>query len=341
MTKRELIEKTLAGVPTGRVAVSPLVCGAARGLVGASYKEWSTDASLCGESFVRAAELLDMDCITLLVDLSVECAAWGQSVVFPENEAARPDYSEKIIKTPEDYAKIKRADWKSSGRMRFYADLCGYVVKKIGGSVPTFAFVFGPLGTLSMCRGQEDLFMDMYDCPEKVKAASHEIALTLAEYAGALCDTGVDGVMLDTLFASGSIMSKEMWEDAEGGDALLIARAIREKGKKVLVHNCGKRVYFDSQIKYMNPDAISFLYPPDDCGGFDECREKYGGSVTLIGCVPPTYAVMGSDKEWSEICRSQIKSLSGGRFILSTGCEYPAGADLNRAKLMVDAARRT
>ncbi|NMB97902.1 MAG: uroporphyrinogen decarboxylase, partial [Clostridiaceae bacterium] len=178
------------------------------------------------------------------------------------------------------------------------------------------------------------------DDPDAVLAATREINETLKEYVAALCDTGVDAVMLDTLFASGSIMSKEMWTKMEGVFVEELADVIRQKDCPVMVHNCGKNVYFDVQIETMKPIAISFLYPPDDCKDFAECKEKYGNTVTLIGCVPPPNAVIGTDEEWDEQCRSQIDAMAkGGGFILATGCEYPANASFDRAQRMIDIAK--
>ena len=62
-----------------------------------------------------------------------------------------------------------------------------------------------------MLRNQEDMYLDLYDDPDAVKRAAREINETLKEYCAALCDVGVDAIMMDTLFASGSIMSKQMW----------------------------------------------------------------------------------------------------------------------------------
>lgn len=339
MNKRELIEKTLRRETTGKIPVSPLFCGITRKLTGVGYPVWSTDAEQCAAAFIKAAETYDLDALTLLTDLSVECTAWGQEVVFPENEAPRPDAKKRVVAAPDDYHKIIHTDWRTSERMRFYAEVCRLVAQSVGGKMPVFAFVFGPLGTLSMCRGQAELFMDLYDCPEKVDAACGEVTKTLSAYIDALCDTGVDGVMLDTLFASGSIMSKEMWKKHEGQEARKLAEKIREKGKMVLIHNCGQKVYFDAQIESMRPDAISFLYPPDDCGDFAECKAKYGDKVTLIGCVPPTAAVYGADEEWENLCKTQIAQMGNRGFILATGCEYPADGDFLRGEKMIEIAR--
>ena len=120
----------------------------------------------------------------------------------------------------------------------------------------------------------------------------------------------------------------------------MLARVVREKGALNMIHNCGNKIYFDAQIEAIQPAAISFLYPPDDCADFAECKEKYGDKVVLIGCVPPTSAVIGTDAEWDECCREQIRVLGkGGGFVLATGCEYPANAPFERAGRMIEIAK--
>ena len=146
--------------------------------------------------------------------------------------------------------------------------------------------------------------------------------------------------MFDTLFASGSIMSKEMWDDMEGEAIEELSNVVREHNCMVMIHNCGEKIYFDAQIKRMDPVAISFLYPPDDCASFAECKEKYGDKVTLIGCVTPANAVFGTDEEWDKQCTDQIDAMAkGGGFMLATGCEYPANATFDRAQRMIDIAK--
>jgi len=156
--------------------------------------------------------------------------------------------------------------------------------------------------------------MDLYDDPDAVKRAVAEINETLKDYCKALMETGVNGIMLDTLFASGSIMSKSMWDEMEGVYVEELAQVIRENNGLVMIHNCGQNVYFDIQIKRMDPVAISFQYPPDDCADFKECKEKYGKDITLIGCVTPANAVIGTDEEWDEMCKKNIAVVFTTRF---------------------------
>lgn len=341
MTSYERVAAALAHRQPDRVPVCPILCGVSRKLTGASYEAWSTDAETCAAGFLKAAEEFDVDCLVTLIDLSIECEAWGQPLIFPENEAAHPDYANAVIKDIADYRKIQPVDYRTGRRMMMHIDVCRRLAAEKKGELSIVAFVFGPLGTLSMLRGQQDMYMDLYDAPDEVKRATWSVAETLADYADALCDAGVDAIMWDTLFASGSIMSKSMWREMEAAPMAMLAQRVRDRGCVNMIHNCGQRIYFDAQIDAVHPAAISFLYPPDDCADFAECKRKYGDSVTLIGAVTPANAVVGTDEEWDRQCVEQIEAMAaGGGFILATGCEYPANADFARAQRMIDIAKR-
>ena len=298
MTSFQRVAAALSHQEADHVPVYPILCGINRKLVDATYEKWATDAETCAAGFLKTAELFDLDCLVTLIDLSIECDAWGQKLIFPENEAPHPDYSDPVIREIEDYAKIKKVDYRTSRRMMMHIDVCRRLVEAKKGRMPIVAFVFGPLGTLSMLRNQQDLYMDLYDDPDAVKAATWQVAETLADYVGALCDTGVDAIMWDTLFASGSIMSKDMWRDMEAEPMRMLAETVRQHGCMNMIHNCGQRIYFDAQIEAVDPVAISFLYPPDDCADYAECKAKYGDRVALIGAVTPANAVIGTDEEW-------------------------------------------
>lgn len=340
MNSYERVVAALNHQTPDRVPVYPILAGVTRKLVGASYEKWSTDAETCANAYLAAARQFDLDCIVTLIDLSVECDAWGQKLIFSEEDAAHPDYSQCVIQDIEDYDKIKKVDYRTSKRMMMHIDVCKRLVSELKGEKPIVAFVFGPLGTLSMLRNQEDMYLDLYDDPDAVKRAAREINETLKEYCAALCDIGVDAIMMDTLFASGSIMSKQMWVDMEGGLVRELSDVIHAKNCMTMIHNCGARIYFDVQIEAIRPAAISFLHPADDCEDFAQVKQKYGDKVTLIGCVNPADVVLGTDEDWDAQCRKQIDDLAaGGGFILATGCEYPSGASFDRAQRMIDIAK--
>ncbi|HKM17806.1 MAG: uroporphyrinogen decarboxylase [Firmicutes bacterium] len=336
----ERVTLTLQHKEADRVPVYPLMCGVARKLVGASYPRWSTDMDVCAEAYEKVTEEFDLDVICTLIDLSVEAADFGQSVIYPENEAAHPDFNRYMLKNTADINALQPIRFIDSIRMKGMVELCGRLMNSKGADVPVVAFVFGPLGVLSMMRGQADLFMDILDDPDAVKNGVAAVTETLLEYVDALAATGVPAIMLDTLYASQSIMSKSMWLEFEGPYVRRIAERIRKHGCQVMIHNCGNGIYFDAQIETMKPVAISFLHLPDDCQSPRELKEKYGSQVTLIGRIPPTWLLTCTQEELEEECRREIDDYkAGGGFILATGCEYPANLGLEHARTIVRMAK--
>ena len=340
MNSLERVGLTLQFKEPDRVPVYPIVSGVSRKYVNATYKTWATDADVCAEALIKVTEDLDLDIICTLTDLSVEAADFGAKLIFPENEAAHSDYSDLFIKNPNEYAKVKQIDPRKIERMSEHIKLCDRLVKEKGQEYPIVAFIFGPLGILSMLRGQDNLFIDIMTNPDEVKNAVEIINNTLIDYCDALMETGVHAVMIDTLFASQSIMSKEMWLEFEGQYVKELAGHVHDNDCMFMIHNCGLGVYFDAQIEMMEPEAISFLHLPDDINSPAELKEKYGKKTTLIGHIDPPWIIQATEEEVREEAVKQIEQYKdGGGFILATGCEYPANADLRNAEVMVEAVK--
>lgn len=65
MNSMERVVTALQHKEPDRVPVYPIISGASRRLIGASYKDWSNDADICAEALLKAKEEFDLDCINL------------------------------------------------------------------------------------------------------------------------------------------------------------------------------------------------------------------------------------------------------------------------------------
>ncbi len=340
MTALERVAMTLQHQEADRVPVYPLLNGVGRKLVGVDYPTWSTDMQICGDAYEAVTDRFQLDVICTLIDLSVEAADFGQKLIYPKSEAAHPDFSQLLLQAPADYDKVDPVDPTKTPRMSGHIELCKRLVNRRAKDTPVVAFVFGPLGILSMMRGQAQMFMDIMDDPDAVKRGLDAIQATLKDYCRALMATGVHAIMLDTLFASQSIMSKAMWREMEGVYVQELAEIIHDAGCMVMVHNCGTGIYFDAQLATMKPEAISFLHVADDCASYEEMQTKYGDKTTFIGHIPPTWLLEATEEEVeAEAAKELAIHKRGGGFILATGCEYPANLDFGKAEAMLRAAR--
>lgn len=342
MTSLERIVAVLSGKKPDRVPVAPLVCGASHRVLGTTYDKWSMDAELCTQSLLQAQELIDFDCFVTLVDLSVEAYDWGQELIFPLTSTAYTNTNNPAIKNVEDYYKIERLDPKKTTRMKMNIDVCHGLAEAKGKEVAILGFVYGPLGVLSQLRGHDRLFKDCLKNPEAVIAAQEVVTETLIDYAMAQIDAGVHGICIDTLYASGVIMRKSLWEKIEGPFTKKFADAIHKAGVPLFIHNCGNDIYIDAQAKYMNPAGFSLAYPADDCKTWEEHAAKWGDQFLTIGYLPPSEVGMFmTPDEIVEECKREFETFKNakGGFILSTGCEFPPNGSLINAISIVKAAK--
>ncbi len=343
MTSLERVATALQYKKPDRVPVAPLVCAASSRILGISMDEWSKDARLAVKSLLQAQEIIGMDAFVTLVDLSVEAADWGQEVIYPTNSTAYTNTNNPFIKTTDDYYRLEKINPRETPRMKHVIDMIRGLAEARGKDTAIVGFVYGPLGVLSQLRGHDRLFMECLSHPDAVMAAQETITEVLIEYAKAQAEAGAHSICLDTLYSSGCIMSKAMWEKIEGPFAKRVADAIRDTGCILTLHNCGNDIYFDAQQKWLNPVGISHAYPADDCHkSWDEHVEKWGKKIVTIGySVPSETGLTMTEEEIMEDCRQQIERFRkcDGGFILATGCEFPPNGSFKSAIAMVKAAK--
>ncbi|MCF8024934.1 MAG: uroporphyrinogen decarboxylase family protein [Desulfobacteraceae bacterium] len=340
MSSMERVLATIQGKETDRVPVCTIPVGVTRSVGRCSFPRFSMDSEVAAESMIMANRLIGDDIILCFTDLSVEAADFGQEIIYPENTTAHPDYSNMKIKTPEDYEHLElfRAD--QGTRMSTYLDLCEKLVSRVGMEVPVLGFVYGPLGVLGMLRGMENLYLDILEHPEKVKAGLETVTDVLVGFVRMQFDRGVAGVCIDTLPASRSGVSPTIWEAFEGIYAKRIKDEITANGVLNAHHGCGFSPYFKEVKKWLDPSVFSFAEIPEDCADMDAVKEKYGRDAILMGYIPTGLLFTGSPEEVIRESLVQIDTLGReGNFILAPACEFPPNGNLLNARAMVTAAR--
>lgn len=338
MTSRERFAAMLNHKTPDRMPVYPLVNSISRQSLGITYEEWTKDINKCAEAIIRTTD--ELDCLCTLVDLSVEAADFGQELLYFKDKAACPDPAQRVVPTEGDYDKIPRIDPAKGKRMSEHVELCRKLVKARGKDKPVVAFVFGPLGIVSMLRGQQEMFMDLYTAPDEVKKGVEIVSDVLCDWIDQLCATGIDAVMFDTLYASRSIMSAEMWDEFEGVYMTRIAERVRSHGCAVMIHNCGQGAYFDEQYERMKPVLFSFAHPPQGCADMKEAVEKYADKMILMGTIDPGWFMTATPETLKARVEEELAVFGPSkRYVLSTGCEYPACLDFAFPRQMVDMAK--
>jgi len=341
VTSLERVVDALSFRESDRVPAGPLVCGASRRVYGITYDRWSRKADLAARSMLDAQKLIGFDGWLTLVDLCVECSAWGQAVEYPIESTAisKALKGEPLIKTVEDYEKLEYVDPRKAERMSHVIKLDEILARERGKEVGLMGFVYGPAGTLSMMTTLARLSVDLKKYPSAVKKALKVINDTLFDYTIAQIEAGVHAIVLDVLFASRFIWSRQVYDEFEGQFCSKIADEIRKRNVAVICHNCGYSTYFDTMINWYKPAGISFHYLPDGVSSLQELKEKWGSKTCLFGMMEcPTTLYMGTPADVKREAKKQIDALAkGGGFVLTSGCEFPPNGPLLNARAMVEA----
>jgi uroporphyrinogen decarboxylase len=323
-----------------RVPVAPLASGAARRVLGVTYAEYAQDAELAAEAQKQWISLTGSDAVCCFLDLSVEAHDFGQEVKFPIEDTPQVVFRNPLIKTVDDYARLPVIDPRKTPRMSNNLRYLELMTEAVGKEKVVMGFIYGPLSTLSQMRSAEKLLLDCMKTPEKVHEGLEIVTQVLLDYVDAQVDRGPIGIVMDTLFASGSIMSRDLWKKMEGPYVERIAQRIHDAGLAILIHNCGNNPYFDVQLETMKPEGMSIAYLPNECPTHADLKKTWGDKVMIVGMVEPSQVVfMGTPEDVKESCKEQIQAMGpGGGFLLSTGCEFPPNASILNAIAMVEAA---
>lgn len=339
MTSMERVLSTIQGKETDRVPVCSLTVGVTRHTIGCSFPEFSRNSELAAQAMITTNKLVGDDIILSFTDLSVEAADFGQAMIYPKHSTAHPDYANLLIKEPADYGRLNRFKADQGQRMSTYLDLCGKLVSRVGEHTPILGFVYGPLGVLGMLRGMENLYIDIIESPDEVKAGLEIVTDVLVDFVKAQFERGVAGVCVDTLPASRSGVSPTVWEEFEAVYAKRITDAIGEQGVLNAHHGCGFSPYFKEIRKWLNPTVLSFADVAEGCSSMSEVKDTYGRDSILMGYVSTELIYSGSPSDVIKESLRQIDELGkGGNFVLAPACEFPPNANILNARALVAAA---
>ncbi|MDT8272125.1 MAG: uroporphyrinogen decarboxylase family protein [Desulfomonilia bacterium] len=340
LTNVERLITTLWHREPDRVPCCPLVISGSRRLIGASFPDFALKPETTARALMAAFDLIGGEVVIPMLDLSVEASDFGQTMIYPENSTPHPDYDHPLITDHFGYRKLKRIKLTDARRMHSLVEVLRIVTRQVGMKGVVSGFCFGPLGVLCMMRGAEHLFRECILYPTEVMSALETITGVLAEFIEAQCETGVAAITLDTLFASRNGLSKPLWEQMEGPFVRELSSLIRSKGCIVGVHNCGHGSYFDSQIRFMEPQIMSFAELPDGCDTLGELKKRYGDQVVLMGNMNTSLLAHAGPYEVIQDAKRLIEALAdGGGFVLAPGCEYPPNAPLENAFVLAQAAK--
>jgi len=201
------------------------------------------------------------------------------------------------------------------------------------------AYVDSSTMAFSMARTLTQFTMDLYEVPEKVKAAMDASCDDLIQNAlDVISVTKIPLVFIVLERGSGFYYRPEIFEEFEWPYLQRYVDAFLSEGITPWFH-------FDTDWG-LNLPYLKQL-PKGKCvcdldGTTDifKAKEILGGHMCISGDVPASLLTLGTPEQVREYCEKLIDEVGrGGGFFLTTGCECPIDAKFENVKMMIDVAK--
>ncbi len=338
VTAFDRVVAAVRGKPPDRVPVIPQITYTTAQLTGVGLVEALHSPEKTAKALLAGQRELGYDGIYAGWESSFNllAEAMGCTMRYPEDDV--PQVTGHIIEDSSDFDKVPIPDPNSTGRIPIHLKTVKLVKQEIGDKVPIFCYVPGPFTLAGQLCGVNKLMIATLRDTQFVEDLTRITTTASKRYIEANIAAGADVIVAADPTASSSLISPAMFK-AFALPCLeeVLAVAVR-KGVIPALHICGQT----TPILELMCDTGAKILEIDHLVDLRKAKQDVGDRVCLQGNIDPTDLLLtGTPGAVEQAARSCIEQASsGGRFILSSGCEIPPAAPLPNIKAMVDAAEK-
>lgn len=188
--------------------------------------------------------------------------------------------------------------------------------------------------TFSMSRGMGDFCCDLYDIPEKVKAACEKATPEIIKTAiNGVKSTGGNRIAIFAMRSSATFISPDMFEEFAWPGLKQMIEAFYEAGIISVVHADAN--WLPMLPYFREVPKGSCIIELDSATDIEKAYEILKGYQIIRGDVPPTLMAFGTEEEVKAYCDKLINLAMGGGFIIGTGCEVPLNSKVENLRALI------
>ncbi len=306
LSKRERLEKTIAGEPVDRVAV-------------ALWRHWPGDdqrAADLAKSTVEFQQRYDFDFVKITPASSFCITDYGVQDRWAGSLEGTREYTRRVVGRSLDWTRLRVLDPRR-GALGRQLECVRLIDAALGGEVPAIQTIFSPLAQAKNIAGEETLIKHMRTAPERVHTGLNTITESTLRFMEELQRTGIAGIFYAIQHASYGVLSEAEYRAFGRPYDLRILEAVGTRWWFNMLHLHGDAPMFDLVVDYpvqainwhdreTEPDLSTgkSKFPGAVCGGLSRWDPVHNGTPAGV----------------REQARNAIEQTDGRRFILSTGC---------------------
>jgi len=332
ITGRDRIRAAMKRTCADRIPYS-LIFGPFRARVlGCSPREYYQEGEKLAHSTLLAHEMFQHDSVDVAWDIFLEAEAAGAELEFPDDGV--PQVRKHLLSRKAALSALQVPRPESSGRYPLFLEACRTVANSLR-HVALTGTVTGPWTIAAGLRGTQELIYDTVDDPGFVGELLKFTTEVTQVLGAGLLETGLS-LTLGEAASSCSLISPTIYRRFIKPCHQQIVRSFRERKANLSMHICG---YIDPLMEDLVDLGIVAL-SVDSPSSLKKMVEISQKKIVLLGNVATSLFVSGTRQEIENSVKECIRTAApGGAFILSSGCELPYNATVERARFFVEAAR--
>lgn len=306
LTKRERLEKTIAGQETDRVPV-------------ALWRHWPGDdqrAVDLAEATVAFQRRWDFDFVKVSPASSFCVTDYGVQDRWEGHIEGTRTYIKRAVQRSLDWTELRVLD-PSKGALGRQLETLRLLNDAFGDEIPYIQTIFSPLAQAKYIAGSDRLIEHMRTAPDRLKTGLSTITESTLRFLDAMRRTGIAGIFYAIQHASYAVMSESEYLEFGRPYDLQILEAIPPEWWFNMAHLHGRAPMLNAVKDY----PLQALNWHDREGDPDLANGKvlFPGAVSGgIGRMEPMHT--GTPVEVRAQARNAIEQTNARRFILSTGC---------------------
>jgi uroporphyrinogen decarboxylase len=258
---------------------------------------------------------------------------WGLRAGYKPNREGVRSVSDRPIKKPADWGKLRRLD-PSGGVYGRETHAIRLVADAVGRDVPVFETVFSPLSIARTIAGEQAAVRYLRENPEALHEGLEIITDVQAAFVRNVLSAGADGVFFSTQMATTDLLTREEYEEFGRPYDLRMLEAA--SGAIVFLHIHGVNVMFDLFDDY--PVQIVNWHARETPPTIAEARRRVSACLACGIDAWNTLAKLGPAEVAAQV-RDAIAQTGGHGHIVTTGCVMPIDTPEANIQAALAAAR--
>lgn len=306
-TKRERLEAAIQGEVADRTPVA----------LWRHFPVDDQDPVMLADSTARFQDRFDFDFVKVTPASSFSLKDWGVEDEWRGDPEGTREYTNRIIETPEDWARLPAIDSSSEHLAKQIACL-QLLRERLGSDIPIVQTIFNPLSQAKNLVGKARLFEHIHQAPKLVQQGLTTILESTLAFVDALHDIQIDGIFFAVQHASYHFFDQPGYARFGETYDLPILEAASSWWLNIL-HLHGDAIMFDLAPRY--PVQVVNWHDLATQPSLSEGARQFAGAV--CGGIRRETIVLGTPEDVRAETLAAMRATDSRGLILSTGCVVP------------------